>query len=335
MKRILSIIAIALIMSSLAHAQSEAPTLYVSSGTCYAGGSPTSPGAANVISKFDARTGSFLGTSADYNEFHGDYPASMADWDAERLLVAVESPSARRIELVRKDGRGTSAYIYDPALNNTLRGVALTANRELFVSKTIGVEKFSAARSRVAQPGGSPFVFAPAGACAIPNAFITSINASVSSKLIVTNAGSPPSNLIMTIGERGYTQPPDCLFGSVGPQSNSRATGAVIHKSGDLLVAFGPDQFSSIGSYRYNDVTGALSQFAVAWSDNGVVRGPSAIAADRESGDVYVASGDRMYETVERFRYDADARALRKTSAYPLIPSMIFTRCVTSLLVAQ
>lgn len=305
-------------------------SLYVASGACYGGGVATAPGPANTIVKYDLSTGALKQVVADYNQISpGDAPVSFVEYDANRLLVLVENAGGRRIDLINKDGSGGSAFLINAtALSAVMRGMLLLPDSSLLVSKSSAIEKFTGAKARVTS-GVNPFVNAPAAPCATSTTLISSIATSPSGKILYTHAAPTPNNILGVIKSTGYAVAADCLASSPAPATTALPTKAIFHSSGKVLVAYGSATLASnfIYSYSFNDATGAISGAAVAFNDGGAyVNGPSTMAEDPASGDVFVANATSTYNTIERFRFAAGA--LARVPGATFIQPSAYTRCI-------
>jgi hypothetical protein len=310
--------------------------LYVVSGACYGGGVTTSSGPANTVTKFDLVSGALSKVVIDYNVLApGDSPVAVYDYDSENILVLVENTSGRRIDKVRKDGTGYSTFLVNSsALSAPLRSMTLLSDFSLLVSKSSAIEKFNAAKSRVTV-GANPFINAPAGSCATSTTLISSVISHSSGKIVYTHAAASPNNKIGVIKSTGYTAAADCLSGTAAPTTTALPTRAMFHSSGKLLVSFGSTTLTSnfIYSYDFNETTGAISNPVSVFDDNSIVNGPSAIAEDPDTGDIFVANVTSTFNTIERFTFSNNT--MTRVSGNTFIPYQIYTRCVADLKVMK
>lgn len=306
--------------------------LYVASGSCYGGGVATSAGPANTVAKFNLSTGQLEQVIIDYNQVApGDSPVSIYNYDNDSLLVLIENAAGRRIDLVKKNGSGYSTYLTNAAgLSAVLRSLVILSDFSLLVSKSSAVEKFNAGKARVTS-GANPYVSAPAGTCATSTTLISSAIAHSSGKIVYTHAGATPNNKIGVISSTGYSTAGDCLSATAGPTTTSLPTRALFHSGGKLLVSYGSTTLTSnfIYSYDFDGSTGAISNPAVAFNDNSIVNGPSAMAEDPATGDVFVANVISSFNTIEKFHYSNGT--LTRASGNTFIPSGIYSRCVSDM----
>lgn len=307
--------------------------LYVASGSCYGGGVTVSTGPANTISKYNLETGAFERVIVDYNQqAPGDSPVAIYDYDSSRLLVLVENTGGRRIDIVRKDGGGVASYLYNAtAFSAVLRSFILLSDFSILVSKSTAIEKFNSGKARVTM-GANPWVNAPAGTCATSTTLISSVTAHANGKIVYTHAAATPNNKIGVIKDTGYAAAADCLGGVAGPTTLALPTRAMFHSDGKLLVSYGSTTAASnfIYSYTFNATTGAITAPTAAFNDSGVIiNGPSAMAEDPATGDVYVANVTSTFNTIERFHYASGI--LTRAGGSTFIPSSAYTRCVADM----
>lgn len=310
--------------------------LYVASGACYGGGVATSAGPANTISKFNLTTGSLEKVVIDYNKLApGDSPVAIYDYDSDNILVLIENAAGRRIDKVQKDGSGYTTFIVNAtALNAVMRSMVLLNDFSLLVSKSSAVEKFNSAKARVTQ-GANPYVNAPAAPCATSTTLISSVAVHSSGKIVYTHAAATPNNRFGVISATGYAAAPDCLSGTAGPVTTALPTRALFHSGGKLLISFGSTTAASnlIYSYDFNGTSGAVTNPVAVFNDNSVVNGPSSMAEDPDSGDVFVASVTSTFNTIERFHFSNNL--LTRASGNTFIPYSVYTRCVADMKVMK
>ena len=311
-------------------------SLYVASGACYAGGVATAAGPSNIVAKFSLSTGSFEGVVIDYNQASpGDSPVAVADYDQTRMLVLIENASGRRVDLVNRDGSGFATYLVNStALSAAMRSISVAPDFSILVSKSTAIEKFNSARSRVVS-GVNPYVSAPAGACATSTTLISSTAISPSGKIVYAHAAATPNNRIGVIKSTGYSTATDCLAGLAAPTTLALPTRVIFHPSGKLLVSYGSATAASnfVYSYDYVDAAGTIANPVAAFSDPTVVNGPSTLAVDPDSGDVFVANAASTFNTIERFHFASSA--LTRATGRTFLPSSIYTRCVSDMRVMQ
>ena len=308
-------------------------SLYVASGSCYAGGVTTSTGSGTVVT-FDPANGALEKVLVDYNSFSpGDMPVGIAEYDADHILVLIENTAGRRLDLIRKDGSGGSTFLTNgTALNGVLRTLLKLADGSYLVSKSTAVEKFAPSKARVTQ-GANPYVSAPGGTCATSTTLVSSIQQLGNGKLLYTHAAASPNNKLGLISATGYAAAADCLASQASPTTTALPSASLYHSSGKLLVAFGSTTLASnfIYAYDVNETTNAITGATPAWTDNAFVNGPSAMTEDRDTGTVYVANGNAAFNSIEAFGFDPATKLLSKSSPLPFTPVSVYTRCVTAM----
>ena len=327
----------------LAETPSDTPTtpapaatrksLFVASGSCYAGGVTTSTGSGTVVA-FDLANGSLEKVLIDYNSFSpGDMPVGLAEYDADHILVLIENTAGRRIDLIRKDGTAGSTFLTNgTALNGIVRSLLKLTDGSYLVSKSTAVEKFAPSKARVTQ-GANPYISAPAGACATSTALMSSIQQLGNGKFIFTHAAATPNNRIGMIASTGYAVAGDCLTAQAAPTTTALPSASLYHSSGKLLVAYGSTTLASnfIYAYDVNETTNAITGATPAWTDNAFVNGPSAMTEDRDTGAVYVANGNAAFNSIEAFGFDPTTKTMSKSGTLPFTPVSIYTRCVSAM----
>jgi hypothetical protein len=311
--------------------------LYVASGSCYAGGVVTSTGA-NTVTAFDTKTGKQLQVIVDYNQIMpGDAPVGVEEYDADSLLVLIENASGRRIDLVKKDGSSVSTFI--------LNATALTAvGRKLrvapdgsgyLVSKSTAIEKFSPSKARITQ-GANPYINAPGSTCGASATLLSDFVMLSNGKHVFVHAAATPNNKIAVIAAGGYVTTGDCLAAQAAPTTTALPTG-IAYLNGRLLVSYGSVTTASnfIYSYDINETTNVISNVTNAYTNTGIVNGPSAIAADTTTNEVYVAVGNSGFNTIEKFQYDMTTRLLNRVGNSSFVSPSVNTRCIAAMKVAS
>jgi hypothetical protein len=320
---------------------SDSPTtpsryLYVASGSCYGGGVTTSTGT-GTVSRFDLKTGAWLSLVQDYNTSSpGDQPVGIANYDRDRLLVTIENTSGRRVDLISKVGGAFSTYLTNStALNAVLRAVLLLPDKSVLISKSSAIEKFSSGKSRVLV-GANPYVSAPASSCATSTTLISSMISLSDGKIVFAHAAATPNNKIALISASGYSTTADCLAAVSAPTTTALPSAILLHSSGKLLVAYGSTTAGSNFVYAY-DVdrsTNTINGATLAFSDIGVVNGPSAMVEDPATSDVLIANATSTFNTIERFSFNPGTKLLTRSSSI-FAGASAFSRCVTSMVVAE
>lgn len=313
---------------------SSEEVLYVASGACYAGAVPTAAGA-NTITSFDLVTGERLQVIVDYNQsMPGDSPVSVEEFDQDHLIVLVENASGRRIDLVKKDGSAVIPYIINStALNAIGRKLALALDGSgILVSKSTAIEKFSLSKARITQ-GPNPYINAPAAPCATATTLISDFTLLPNGKHVYIHAAATPNNKIGIVSAAGYASAADCLGTQAAPATTALPTAVLYHSTGKLLVAYGSVTAASnfIYSYDINPATNAISNPILAFSNIGIINGPTAIEEVPGSGDVLIAVGNSSFNTIERFSFNATSGTLSRLQSSPFITASLHTRCVSGL----
>jgi len=311
-------------------------SLYVASGACYGGGVTTSTGSGTVVA-MDPATGAVKRVVVDYSNYSpGDMPVSISDYDSKRILVTVENASGRRVDLVSKDGSGLSTYLSNStALSAVLRTAKLLSDGSLLVSKSTMIEKFTPAKARILQ-GANAFIQSPASTCATAATLITAIETLPNGKVVFAHSAATPNNKIDLISSTGYATSADCLSNQVAPTTLAMPTALLAHSSGQLLAAYGSTTAASnfIYSYPINQTTNSFGTAVAAYNDSGViVNGPSAMAEDLATGDVFVANALSTLNTIERFSLNTSTGVLTSRSQH-FGPS-VYTRCVSAMKVIK
>jgi hypothetical protein len=318
--------------------------LYVASGACYGGGVATQLGV-QTIARFSLASGLYDRTIADYLNLSGgttEVPNAIDSFDADRLVVAVETGSTtRRIDLVDRSGTGVQTYFSSTAaFNQVLRAIVKLSDGTFLISKgatppsgtTGGIEKFTSGKSRLLQ-GANPWILNPAGSCTGSNVTVSgAISLPQTGKILMAHAGTGAARLAL-ISAAGYAATGDCLAVAASPLATSMPTALLQHPSGDILVAYGNPLSSGnfIYSYRVNETTNTISAGTVAYSNSSVVMGPSAMAVDPSTGDVFVANAASTFNSIEKFTYDSTTQKLTRVGSLPFVQQQLATRCVSGL----
>lgn len=312
--------------------------LYMATGACYGGGVATSPGPANLISRYDLQTGARLGVVIDYNTFNpGDSPVAMWEYDQNQMLVLVENAAGRRIDRVSKNGSGALVHIANAtALSAALRSIVMLNDFSLLISKSTAIEKFNSAKSRVLN-GANPWVSAPAGACAASATLISSMAVFPNGKILYSHAAASPNNKLGLISAAGYTVVGDCLTTQAAPATTSLPTKVLNLSSGKTLVSYGSTVGASnlVYSYNVNATANTITGATAAWTDYSIVNGPSSMVEDPSTGDVLISNATSTFNTVERFHFNQAAGTLTRARSTPFMSSSIYTRCITDMKVMQ
>jgi hypothetical protein len=308
--------------------------LYIVSGTCYAGGVPTNV-PSNIVVKYDILTGNRIRTIADYrNMSPGDSPVSISNLDSDSVAVSVENANARRIDDVRRDGSGASAFLFNSsAFTSVLRNIVKTSDGGFLYTRAAAVEKFTGFKTRYLN-GANPYINNPTpAACAAMNTALTFSLELPNGNILISSAAATPNNKIATISSLGYTAITDCLSSKVGPTTTALPTAGVSVSSDTVLVSYasasGPD--NQIVAYKYTPAASVNLGTAIAKtvvSNTSYVFGASAMAFDPETNSVYVANAPAGGERIEKFKWDETAQTLTRTGTAPFIQASDLT-CVS------
>lgn len=322
--------------------------IYVSSGTCYAGGATTLAGV-QTITRFSLSSGLYERTVADYFRLSGvttEMPNAIAGYSDTKLIVGVETgATTRRLDLVDTAGNAVQTYLSNAtAFNQVLRHVFMMTDGSVLVSKgatppagtTGAIEKFNSAKARITQ-GANPLVNNPltngGATCTGSNVTVAaSISLPTSGKILLAHAGTGASRLAM-ISATGYATTADCLATIAAPVATAMPTAMVRHPSGDILVAYGSATTASnyIYSYKVNETTNVINSATLAFFDPSIVMGASAMTVDPDTGDVFVANGASTFNSIEKFTYNSTTQTLTRVGTAPHISPSVFTRCVSGL----
>jgi hypothetical protein len=316
--------------------------LYVASGSCYGGG-VTTAAASQTITRYNLADGSRDAAILDFNETGtGDSPVGMLDYDAQYLLVLLEnsSTSFRRIDRVRKTQLDASSFLLNSNLNAQLRSLKPANDGGWLVSKSTMIERFApGSKARVTSLNTNAYVQSPAGACATSATLITDMLMLPSGKTVFLHSAASPNNKIGVVIANGTLTglATDCLSGQAAFATTAMPTAVLQPVPGQLLVAYGSTTNSSnaIYSYLVDDTTGAISSPVAAWTNFGVVNGPSAMTRDPETGEIFVSNSTNGYNGIEKFTYNSTTRVLTRVGSTPYIPPSLYTRCVSSMIVSD
>lgn len=315
----------------------EPKYIYVSSGTCYAGGVATSTGSA-TIARFRYEDGAFDSIVMDYNTFApGDFPVGLLNFDNENLLVAIENASGRRVDKVAKDGSQFNVFLLNStALSGILRDIKRSADGSILISKSTAIEKFTTSKARVTQ-GANPFISAPGSVCATTATLISSFALMPNDKIAFVHAAASPNNKLNLISSSGYVTTADCLGTLAAPVTTAMPTSVIYHSSGYLVVAYGSITPASnlIGAYTLDYENNIIGSFIESFKDLSVINGPTVMYEDPVTKEIYIANGAAAYNNIEKFTIDSMTGLMQRVGQSSFIPQNIFTRCVTGILISN
>jgi hypothetical protein len=308
--------------------------LYVASGSCYAGGATVVAGSA-FISKYELSTGILVDVIADFGRTSTtDFPVDMQDYDEDYLAVLVENATTttyRRIDLVPKDGAHyPSTLTYGGGtFSAILRSLTLLQDGSALISRSTAIAKLNSSFG----VANASFINAPAGLCATSTTLMADmIELPTTGKLLFAHAAATPNNRIGMLSADGAT----CLTGTAGPITTSLPTDLMLHSSGKVLAAYGSATAGSnvIYSYIVDETANTLTAYQ-SYSNSTFINGPTRMAEDPVTGDVYVANGLSTLNNIEKFNYNSTTMALTRPLNYPFIQFSGSTKCISGMVIAE
>lgn len=212
--------------------------LYITSGACNSGTGITTYSAqtsSRRLIKYSLQEGQ-LTTLLDFSEpyaagsFNIDTGAQSVVDNGNSLLLLTENSVAmsdRKIyEVPKSSPYNTAIYSQDPlALTQTaghiMRRMVKDKDGSVLISKAVAIEKIGVNTLRIPQQGTTPWVNAPAGACATSVTNISDLlvlkpfsNLVSSGKIIFSHQGATAAlNRLAVIGSEGYASAANCLSG--------------------------------------------------------------------------------------------------------------------------
>lgn len=308
--------------------------VYLASGSVYVGLGVTTASPSQTVSRFDS-LGNFIAVLRDYTSSPGDSPVSLADYDPQHILVLVENTASRRVELVRKDGKGFSTLFTNAGLSTVLRNMTHDSSGALLISRSAAVEKFTTSGVRVTV-GANAFVNNPAGSCATITSNINAVATGPDGQVLVAHAftAASPNNKVVMIAKTGYAAAADCLAALAPPTTGHFPTALLMHSSGHLLIGYGNNTgpVHEVYSVQVNSAT--FGTPVKAFADLAVLQGVSKMA-ELENGDVLIVSAAAAFNTIERFSFSPSTGTLTRVGTKPLFLPGIFTRSVADILVVN
>lgn len=302
--------------------------LYIASGTTYAGNAVAMGTPSNTIARYYA-DGTFDRLVIDYATSPGDTPVSMISYSATHLLVLVENASGRRIDIVAKDGSGSSTFLTNStAMNAVVRNLVGTSDGGFLVSKSSAIEKFSSAKARVTM-GANPYVSAPAAPCATTATLIPRMVVGPSDNIFYVHAAASPNNRIGIISSTGYAAAGNCLASTAGPSATHLPSAMLYHSSGKLFVGFGNNVGPIHQIYEYTVTATSIGGATQVFNNTSVLQGPSAMT-EMPDGSVLIANAATAFGNIERYTYDGST--LTRVGNTPYIPASIYTKSVSAIL---
>lgn len=317
----------------------SATYVFVASGNAYAGLAVAMSTPSQTVARYRS-DGAFDGVVFDYNTLPGDSPVGLANYDADHILVLVYNASGSRVDIVRKDGTSENPGIFIPSgagLAATVRSIRSTADGGWIVSRTAAVEKFNSSKQRLLIAGNA-YVNNPAGVCATTNTAVVGAIEGPNNNIIYTHAAASANNKTVMIKPNGYTIAGDCLSSVTGTASaNHLPTGAVLYYNyggaSRLLVAYGNNTGFVHEIYTYPVSSTTISAGTSAYMNTTNLQGASAMAM-LPDGTVLVAMAASTLNSVQRFTYDTTLNTLSLASGSTFIPTDLYTKSISALLVA-
>lgn len=319
--------------------ESKNTYIFVASGTTYAGPGITPSTPSQSIARYRS-DGVFDGIVFDYNTLPGDSPVGLVDYDDETLLVAIDNPSGRRVGRIRKDGSSQKPEVFIPAgpgLSTTLRSIVPTFDGGWLIARTTTIEKYNVSKQRITI-GANGYVFSPAGACGTTATAKVGVVQGPAHNIIYTHAAGSPNNKTVMIKPTGYAGATDCLSGIAGPTGNHTPTGALLYYNYNglsrLLVGYSNNTGPVHNIYSYPVSSTTISAGTLAYSNLSVLQGASAMAM-MPDGKILIAMSSPTFNQIERFDYNESTHTLTPSATSTFIPTDLFTKSVSAILVAE
>jgi hypothetical protein len=315
--------------------------LYIQSGGCFAPTGLTASSAAKTISRLNLSTGVIDKTLIDYTANLTDTPVAIAPYDTDNLYVLVENTGGRRIELLNKTTAGRTNFLTNStALSAVVRTLTIGDDGSFLVSKSSAVERFASNKARLPS-AATAFLSAPAGTCATTASAITATAFTGAGDILYAHSftGISTNNRIgMTTGSAAAAS--ICYQGVAAPTTASYPTSMVyIPSMKHLLVAYSSSTVANNQIWQYtvdetaHTITAAAS---AAYSNASVLNGPTAMAYDGTTGEVYVANGTTAFpNAIEKFSYDPTAKALTRVGTVAFSTPTVNHNCINSMFVGE
>jgi hypothetical protein len=303
--------------------------MYVSSGACYSGNGNTTfttATASNKIFRINLSTEQRDMTVADYKaapSIVGDSPVGVTNFDAENILVAVDSATAgsRRIEKIEKRQAGSRTPFNSnlTALSAALRKIKSAGGGWFLTSKTNSIEKIKDGLNRAVQ-GANPFInlATPVSNCTTATTLTPDYEVLPSGHIVVAHAAVGKTGFSV-INSAGYSTASDCMNNTFqsSPDAASYPTSIAYDKTNSkLLVAYAgnstANNINTIMAYSINETTGAISSPQEIYDSNAansiwnsmLLYGVSAMALDEKTNSLYVATAISNATTAINYRIE-------------------------------
>ncbi len=308
--------------------------IYLSSGTSYAGLGVTLSAPSQVIAKYDI-SGKLINVLRDFTASQGDSPVALLDYNPNYILALIENSAGRRVEMIAKDGSGYSSYLINSNLNSSVKDMIFDYTGGLLISKSTSIEKITSSGTRISI-GGNPYVNNPAGSCTASATNISKIEKGPDDTIIFAHAFTAASvnNRINLIAKTGYSTAVDCLASIAAPTINHFPTAMLYHSSGKLLVAYGNNTGAINQVYSYDITNNSIANPILAYNDLSVLQGISEIV-ELPDHTVLITSASSSFNTVEKFQLDSSSGILTHLGTIPFLTPSIFTRSISSIIIAD
>ena len=313
-------------------------SLYVVSGSCYAGGVLTA-NPTNMIKSFDTTTKK-MSIVTDYSSYSPlDSPIGIANLDSGNIIVSVENVSAntRRLDQVSKTGVNTVPYLFGSlAFNTPLKQLYNTVDGGILVTKTAAIEKITAFRTRYLNAGNSYVNNPLTAACTGMNTALSFAFELPSGKIVIGSAAAAPNNKIAILNASGYLVVGDCLGALAAPTATALPVAGASVSDDTFIIAYASPNAADnqIVSYQYDKNTFNLLSATVVTqlSNPSQIFGVSAMVFDPRDNGLYVANSPAAAEKIEKYTWDQTARTLTRATPTTFLQNVDIP-CVSGLLV--
>lgn len=315
--------------------------LYIQSGGCFAPTGLTASTASKTIVRIKLTTGVVDKTIADYTPALTDTPVAIAPYDDDHLYVLVENAGGRRVEILNKNtAAATNFLVNSTALNAVVRTLTFGADGSFLISKSSAVERFASNKARLPN-SATAFLSAPAGTCVTSTNAITATAFTGAGDILYAHSftGASTNNRIgMTTGSAAAAS--TCYNGVAAPTTASYPTSMVyIPSLKHLLVAYSSSTVANnqIWQYTIDETAHTITAAgAAAYTNASVLNGPTAMAYDSETGEIYVANGTTAFaNSIEKFTYDSTAKTLTRVGTVPFSAPTINHNCINSMFIGN
>lgn len=341
--------------------------LYVSAGTCYAGGNTTftNTTSSNLVYRINLTTGVKESTLADYNSspsLVGDSPIAIANLDQGSIYVLVDNTAAgsRRIEKLSKRSDSAREIFSNntSALSAALKNMRSLSNGDLLISKGTAIEKITSANVRITK-GASPFISAPAAPCATATTLISKVTALGNEFVAFLHAGAS-NNRFGFVKPEGYAVAGDCSPAQAAPNTAAFPVAVAYDKTNaKLIVAYaGTSTATDINSIYVYEITETASSVSIGASHKiydanlypatypYLLYGVSEMVLDPNDNSLYVATAINTATAVanfaiEKLSYDPsqigvdNTKVLTRKTARSFYEYGSDTKCISSMIIAD